>query len=103
MLYITYMKFNDCNVNHIKSTILPLKVLVKTTDTLGHFPGDTFKQDNYSTVGGDGGCRVDEVRVGTTCPTIRVLSYSNCQRSPTPFLSEASNFKSLILTKIKES
>ena len=31
---------------------------------------DTFKQDNYSAVGGDGGR-----------PTIRVLSYSNCQRS----------------------
>ena len=29
---------------------------------------DTFKQDNYSTVGGDGGCRVGEVRAGTTSP-----------------------------------
>ena len=29
---------------------------------------DTFKQDNYSTVGGDGGCRVGEVRAGTTPP-----------------------------------
>ena len=29
---------------------------------------DAFKQDNYSTVGGDGGCRVGEVRVGTTSP-----------------------------------
>ena len=29
---------------------------------------DTFKQDDYSTVGGDGGCRVDEVRAGTTSP-----------------------------------
>ena len=27
---------------------------------------DTFKQDNYSIVGGDGGCRVGEVRAGTT-------------------------------------
>ena len=26
------------------------------------------KQDNYSTVGGDGGCRVGEVRAGTTSP-----------------------------------
>ena len=24
------------------------------------------KQDNYSAVGGDGGCRVSEVRAGTT-------------------------------------
>ena len=29
---------------------------------------DTFKQDNYSTVGGDGGGRVGEVRAGTTSP-----------------------------------
>ena len=29
---------------------------------------DTFKQDNYSTVGGDGGCRVGEVQAGTTSP-----------------------------------
>ena len=29
---------------------------------------DAFKQDNYSTVGGDGGCRVGEVRAGTTSP-----------------------------------
>ena len=29
---------------------------------------DAFKQDNYSTVGGDGGYRVGEVRAGTTSP-----------------------------------
>ena len=29
---------------------------------------DTLKQDSYSTVGGDGGCGVDEVRAGTTSP-----------------------------------
>ena len=29
---------------------------------------DTFKQDNYSTVRGDGGSRVGEVRAGTTSP-----------------------------------
>ena len=38
-------------------------VLVTTIDAL-----DTFRQDNYSTVGGDGGCRVGEVRAGTTSP-----------------------------------
>ena len=31
-------------------------------------PWDTFKQDDHSTVGGNGGCRVDEVRAGTTSP-----------------------------------
>ena len=31
---------------------------------------DTFKQDNYSTVGGHGGCMVSEVRAGTTSPTL---------------------------------
>ena len=29
---------------------------------------DIFKQDNYSTVGGDGRCRVGEVQAGTTSP-----------------------------------
>ena len=42
---------------------LTLKVLVTT---MMHW--DTFKQDNYTTVGGDGGCRVGEVRAGTTSP-----------------------------------
>ena len=42
---------------------LTLKVLVTTIDPLGH-----FKQDNYSTVGGDGGRRVGEVRADTTSP-----------------------------------
>ena len=40
-----------------------LKVLVTTIDAQGH-----FQRDNYSTVGGDGGCRVGEVRAGTTSP-----------------------------------
>ena len=29
---------------------------------------NTFKQDIYNAVGGDGGCRVGEVRAGTTSP-----------------------------------
>ena len=29
---------------------------------------DTLKQDDYSTVGGDGGCRVGEARASTTSP-----------------------------------
>ena len=29
---------------------------------------DIFKQDNYSMVGGNGGCRVGKVRAGTTSP-----------------------------------
>ena len=29
---------------------------------------DTFKQDNYSAVGEDGGCGVSKVRAGTTSP-----------------------------------
>ena len=43
---------------------LTFEVLVTTIDALGHF----YKQDNYNTVGGDGGCRVGEVRAGTTSP-----------------------------------
>ena len=42
---------------------------------------DTFKRDNYSTVGGDGdvGSARYELALLPPCPTIRVLSYSNCQ------------------------
>ena len=40
-----------------------LKVLVTTTDALRH-----FKHDNHNTVGGDGGCRVGEVRAGIASP-----------------------------------
>ena len=29
---------------------------------------DTFKQDNYTAVGVDGGCRVGEARAGTISP-----------------------------------
>ena len=46
---------------------------------------DTFKQDNYSTVGGDGGCRVGEVRAGTTSPMP--------DHKATPFLSESLEIK----------
>ena len=42
---------------------------------------DTFKQDNYSTVGEDGGCRVGEVQAGTTSlmSDHKGFSYSDCQ------------------------
>ena len=36
---------------------------------------DTFKKDNYSIVGGHGGCRVGEVRAGTTSPMLDYKGY----------------------------
>ena len=33
-----------------------------------HFNSYSASRDNWCTVGGDGGCRVDEVRAGTTSP-----------------------------------
>ena len=44
---------------------------------------DAFKQDHYSTVGGDGdvGSARYEQALLPLCPTIRVLSYSICQRT----------------------
>ena len=44
---------------------------------------DTLKHDNYSTVGADGdvGSARYEPALLPPCPTIWVLSYSNCQRS----------------------
>ena len=50
-------------VSEVRDKILTLKVLIMTIDALGH-----FKQDTDSTVGGDGGCRVGEVRASTTSP-----------------------------------
>ena len=51
---------------------------------------DTFKQDNYNTVGGHGGCRVGKAQAGTTSPMpddkglkLQLLS----RDPPTPFLS----------------
>ena len=43
---------------------------------------DTCKQDDYSIVEGDGGCRVGEVRAGTTSPMPdhKGIKLSNCQR-----------------------
>ena len=42
---------------------------------------DTFEQDDYSTVGGDGdvGSARYEQALLPPCLTIRVLSYINCQ------------------------
>ena len=53
--------------------------------------GDTFKQGDYSTAGGDGGCRVGEVRASTTSPMPNHKGF-NYQRSiySLLFLSEFS-------------
>ena len=42
---------------------------------------DTFKQDDYSTVGGDVGLARCEPALLPPCLTKRALSYSNCQES----------------------
>ena len=52
---------------------------------------DTFKQDIYSIVGGDGRCRVGEVRAGTTSPMSGHKGFKlhvTVREQPTPFLSE---------------
>ena len=54
---------------------------------------DTFKQDNYSTLGGEGGCRVGEVRASTTSPKPNHKGFQatvTARDQPTPFLSEFS-------------
>ena len=55
---------------------------------------DTFKQHNYSTVLGDGDVRSVryEPALLPPYPTIRVSSYSNCQRS-THSISNISEFQ----------
>ena len=52
---------------------------------------DSFKQDNYKTVGGDGGGRVGEVRAGTTSPMPYHEGFKTTvtvRDPPTPILSE---------------
>ena len=54
---------------------------------------DTFKQDDYSTEGGYGGCRVGEVRAGTTSPMPDHTGFKatvTVRDPPTPILSELS-------------
>ena len=68
-------KYSTCECKCQKySTCELASVLKLTLKVLKH--RSVFKQDNYSTVGGDGGCRVSVV---PPCPTIRVISYSKCQ------------------------
>ena len=47
----------------IRLAQLIVTVVITTIDALGH-----FKQDNYSPVGWDRGCRLVEVRTCTTSP-----------------------------------
>ena len=59
--------------------ILTLEVQITTVDPL-----DAFKQDYYSTVGGDGDVGsvwYEPALLPALFPTIRVLSYSKCQSS----------------------
>ena len=39
-----------------------------------------MKRDNYSTVGGDEGCRVGEVRAGTTSPMPTIRVFLSCSK-----------------------
>ena len=83
-------KVNQASVAHSQrcthtavDTNLPSTVLVMSIDTLGHFQ----IKENHSTVGGDVGCRVGEVRAGTTSPipdhkTLQPLALSRQQNNP---------------------
>ena len=54
---------------------------------------NTFKQDNDNTVGGDGECRVGEVRAGTSSLIPNHNGFDGkvtLRDPPTPFLSEFS-------------
>ena len=59
---------------------------------------DTLKQDNYSTVRGDGGGRVGEVRAGTTSPMPEHKGFQatvTVKDPHTPCLSECSEILAL--------
>ena len=57
---------------------LTLKVLVTTTDALGHL--NRVNTGQWEGMGDVGSVRY-ELALLSPCPTIRVLSYSNCPRS----------------------
>ena len=62
-------------------SMLTLTVLGATVDARQLMHCNTLKQDNDSTVRGDGevGSARYEPALLPPCPSIRVLSYSNCQ------------------------
>ena len=60
---VPIMQKMKCQSSHDCARINSFKVLFMTIGALEH-----FLYDNYSTVGGDGGCRVGEERAGTTSP-----------------------------------
>ena len=59
--------------------IITLKVLVTTVDALGHFLNRILTAQ-WEGMGDVGSARYEPALL-PPCPTIRVLSYSNCQRS----------------------
>ena len=81
-------KSKMCSVNYVHQMSLQIQGVV-TGNSLSaiasHNNWCTGTQDNYTTQGADGGCRVNERYESALlhpCPTIiSVLSYSNCHRS----------------------
>ena len=64
MRHIALLMNRTVSIHYVSPLIvLTLKVPATIIDALRH-----FEKDNYSTVRGDGGSRVGEVRAGTTSP-----------------------------------
>ena len=62
---------------------------------------DTLKQDNYSTVRGDGGGRVGEVRAGTTSPMPEHKGFKLQQRSKIQPLHVSMNVQKFSTLRVK--
>ena len=74
-LLIAKKSSKQCDKFLFEPANLTLKVLVTTI----YAHRDTLKQDNHSTLGGDGGCRVGEVRAGV----VKIISHTGTT-SPMP-------------------
>ena len=90
---------NNTQVQLVSSSLvrntfsLALKVLVTDIDALERFK----KRDKHSTVGGDGDCRINKVRAGTTSPMPdhKGFKLQWLSDSPTPFTMNDQKFSSL--------
>ena len=79
ILYTAAVCGKSGNISHAPHLELTLKVLVATIDALGHFE-TAYLQAQCEGMGEVGSARYEPALL-PPCPSIRVLSYSNCQRS----------------------
>ena len=69
VLFVRTMPFNVIDVwRFVRMLLIFLFIIVRLTGVYCSINPYSASRDNWCTVGGDGGCRVGEVRAGTTSP-----------------------------------